>query len=100
MKNIKQEFTNFLIKKGYREYTVNHTPSTVYDYLGRIEKVCIAESMSFMELMTRIDEILPLYLDNGIKANEGKRSHESVKNALKNFSAFVHEKRLLQKVAS
>ena len=42
---MKEQFCQFLINKGYKVVTPSGNPSTVYDYLKRIDKVCEWELM-------------------------------------------------------
>ena len=40
------EFKNYLIQKGYSEFSKNGRRSTVYDYTFRVQRVCRAEQLS------------------------------------------------------
>lgn len=88
---LKTAFINYLIDRGYTEFSLNGSPSTVYDYVGRIERVCLNdEKITMRELALSIDTVLPKYEYCGSKRQIGKRSHESVLNALRQFKKFVH----------
>lgn len=90
---MKTEFENFLIQQGYKEYTPKGNPSTVYDYIKRIEKVCTFENCSSMnELANIIDDIVPQYEATGAKAALGKMSHNAVICALRSFQMFCHKR--------
>ena len=91
---IKKQFYDFLVKSGYREYTPMGNPSTVYDYLKRIEKVCKWEKLSWEILIKYILFILPTYDKGGPKEDFGNKSHRAFINALKRFQEFKKEKYL------
>ena len=78
------EFKNYLLNKNYK-------PSTAEDYQGRIERLCKKEQFSLEHLAQNIKDILPLYEITGKKASYGKRSHTSVRQALRRFNAFLME---------
>lgn len=78
------EFKNYLLNKNYE-------PSTAEDYQGRIERLCKKEQFSLEHLSQNIKEILPLYEVAGKKASYGKRSHTSVRQALRRFNLFLME---------
>lgn len=40
MINLKTDFTNWLVRQGYAERTKSDKPSTVYDYIKTLERVC------------------------------------------------------------
>lgn len=84
-----KQFKEYLIKKGYKQITPSGNPSTVYDYIKRIDKVCEWENMTWQQLANNIQEILPQYDTGGKKENLGKQSHNSVINALRRFSEFL-----------
>lgn len=50
-----ENFKNYLIQKGYSEYTPSGNPSTVYDYVKRINKICERERISIKQLADNID---------------------------------------------
>lgn len=83
------EFKNWLISQGFKEYSASGNRSTVLDYLFRINKICQEEGLTWVMLSNNIDLILPLYETGGEKHQFGKRSHESVLNALRNFKKFA-----------
>ena len=66
------EFKNWLLNRNYK-------PSTALDYQGRIERLCRKEAIT----------LLPEYEIAGAKSSYGKRSHTSVRQALRNFKMFV-----------
>ncbi len=91
------EFKNYLIQKGYSEFSKNGRRSTVYDYTFRVQRVCRAEQLSIKALADKIETILPNYTANGIKWELGKLSHESVINALKAFNRFAKTQTVVEK---
>lgn len=86
---MKKQFEQYLINKEYATTTKSGRPSTVYDYLKRIDKVCKRENITWENLFENINDIITLYNIGGSKENLGKKSHNSVINALKRFSEFV-----------
>lgn len=85
-------FKEYLINKGYKEYTPSGNKSTVYDYVLRVDRICkepeCENGISWEELSRRISKILPLYDQYGEKAYFGARSHNAYINALKQFEIF------------
>ncbi len=82
------QYKQYLISRKFREFTPSGNRSTVFDYVGRIQRVCAFEELTLNQLAEKIDEILPQYEFTGEKSMIGKRSHESVVNALRHFKAF------------
>ena len=76
------EFKNWLLNRNYK-------PSTAEDYQGRIERLCRKEAITLEFLAKNIVTILPEYEIAGAKSSYGKRSHTSVRQALRNFKMFV-----------
>ncbi len=87
---MKKQFENYLIDKGYKVTTPSGNPSTVYDYLKRIDKVCEWESISWSELSNHISRIVSQYDTGGSKEELGRKSHNAVINALRRYSEFVN----------
>ena len=81
-------FKDYLITQGYKEFTPKNLPSTVYDYIGRIQKVLVWEGITLTELNNTIDAICKKYDIGGTKENYGNLSHRSVINALKRYSDY------------
>ena len=79
------EFKNYLIEKGYSEFTKSGRRSTVYDYDFRVKRVCRAEQLSVKDLVDKVESFILDYSSTGIKWELGRLSHESVINALKAF---------------
>ena len=88
---MRKEFERFLINKGYKEYTPSGHPSTVYDYIKRIDSVCLWENTDWNGLANKIARILPKYEQGGAKAHLGAKSHNAVKSALRCFKQFVEK---------
>ena len=86
---MKQEFRNFLVKQGYKLTTPSGNPSTVYDYLKRIDKVCEWENTSWEGLAKNIEIIVQLYDVGGKKETLGNKSHRAVINALKRYQEYI-----------
>lgn len=86
---MKKGFENFLVKQGYKLTTPSGNPSTVYDYLKRIDKVCEWESTSWEGLANSIGVIVKVYDVGGEKEDFGKKSHRAVINALKRYQEYI-----------
>jgi len=86
---MKLQFEEYLIKRGYAVTTKSGNPSTVYDYLSRIEKVCEWECTTLADLAKNIGTILAKYDIGGSREKFGNKSHRAVINALKRFSEFL-----------
>ena len=89
------EFKNYLIEKGYSEFTKSGRRSTVYDYDFRVKRVCRAEQLNVKDLAEKIDAVISDYSSNGIKWDLGRLSHESVINALKAFNRFIKDQEVI-----
>ncbi|MBQ8960578.1 MAG: hypothetical protein IJ071_05095 [Ruminococcus sp.] len=86
---MKEEFREYLIKNNYRVETPSGRPSTVGDYIKRIDSICSWEGCSWEDLAENIDKIVEEYDIGGDKEALGEKSHRSVRNALKAFRAFL-----------
>ena len=86
----KQQFEKYLISKGYKTTTPSGHPSTVYDYIKRIDKVCEWESCSWEQLIINISTIVKDYDIGGSKEELGNKSHNSVINALKRLHEYAN----------
>ncbi len=86
---MKKEFEYFLESKGYSKFTPSGAPSTVYDYIKRIDKVCYYEYCTWEELAENIDSVVRDYDIGGKKEHIGNISHRAVINALKRFQEFL-----------
>lgn len=62
---------------------------TAADYMGRIERLCRVEKFTLAHLVENISSILPQYETTGEKSSYGKRSHTSVRQALRKFKMFL-----------
>lgn len=90
--DLRKSFEEFLVKKGYTQYTQLGLPSTVYDYIKRIDFVCEEECLlSWSQLASNIGKFVCMYDIGGRKENAGNKSHRAVINALKRFRDFLYE---------
>ena len=89
---MKELFEEYLVARGYSCRTPEGKPSTVYDYIGRIEKVCQWEGCTWETLAENIDNLISAYDAGGINESRGCQSHRAVINALKRFRDFIHQK--------
>ena len=88
---MKIEFKNYLISQGYSVVTPSGNPSTVYDYIKRIDKIIEWENLSsWNELAKNISKYVSLYNIGGIKESYGQKSHAAVINALLAFQRFLY----------
>lgn len=93
---IKENYKSYLIEHGYKQYTDNGVPSTVFDYIKRIEKVLEWERLTWDELFNDIKLIRLQYEPDGKKASYGKTSHNAVINALRRFEEFKESKEYIK----
>ena len=91
MADIREKFRAYLIQRGYKETTPSGNPSTVYDYIHRIERVCFEEGTDWYGLKERIVSLLPQYEVGGAKAEIGAKSHNAVISALRQFEKFTRQ---------
>ncbi len=77
-----KNFENWLLQQKYSELTAA-------DYTGRIERLCRKEQFTLSHLVENIASILPEYETTGEKSSYGKRSHTSVRQALRRFKMFL-----------
>ncbi len=83
-----ENFKKYLIQKGYSEYTPSGNPSTAYDYVKRINKICERERISINQLADNIHNYVKKYDTGGSEEDFGKKSHSAFINALKRFEEF------------
>ena len=86
---MEKQFREFLISAGYAETTPGGHPSTVYDYVKRVNKVCEWESCTWEQLAERIDILVQDYDVGGKKEALGNKSHRAVINALRRYQDFT-----------
>lgn len=84
-----KQFENWLLEQNYK-------PTTAFDYMGRIERLCRKEKFTLSHLIENIASILPEYERTGAKSSYGKRSHTSVRQALKRFQMFLVAENLVE----
>ena len=77
-----KNFENWLLENKYSELTSA-------DYAGRIERLCRKEEFTLAHLVENISSILPQYETAGEKSSYAKRSHTSVRQALRKFQMFI-----------
>ena len=87
---MREGFKNYLIIQGYSEYTAKGTPSTVYDYIKRIDFVCEQEACNWLDLSSNINQVICDYDKGGVKERLSDISHRAVINALKRFKDFLY----------
>lgn len=74
-----KNFENWLLENEYSELTS----------AGRIERLCRNNKYTLEHLVENISSILPEYETTGEKSAYGKRSHTSVRQALRKFQMFI-----------
>ncbi len=77
-----KNFENWLLENKY-------SALTAADYMGRVERLCRKEGYTLAHLVENIASILPQYETAGEKSSYGKRSHTSVRQALRRFKMFL-----------
>ncbi len=85
-----KNFENWLLQNNYK-------PTTAADYMGRIERLCRNEQFTLAYLVENLSSILPQYETTGEKSCYGKRSHTSVRQALRRFQMFLASEKLAQR---
>lgn len=88
-----KNYKNWLIQNGFSEFTANHKPSSVYDYLRGLKFVCSWENKTIEQLADSISEIAPMYCSTGIHSIRGRMISRSVRCSLKQFNKFISEQR-------
>ena len=83
------QFKEYLINKGYSEYTPSGKPSTVYDYIKRVERICERENISINTLAGTTDRVVAKYDEFGEESDFGRKSHNAYISALKRFQEFI-----------
>ena len=87
-----EHFKNYLIARGYKEFTKSGTPSTVYDYCNRLKFIQEMEGYSSITcIVNNIDKLLIDYGPYGCKSKLGAKSHNAVISALRRFQEFIIE---------
>jgi len=81
-------FKNYLIQEGYSEFTPSGNPSTAYDYMKRIKKICERENITVKGMAENIDFYIDKYGPTGNESEFGKRSHNAFINAMRRFGEF------------
>ena len=84
-----ENFKIYLIQQGYSEFTPSGNPSTVYDYMKRVEKICDRENITIKRLAKNISFYVDKYGPTGNEAEFGRRSHNAFISALRKFEDFV-----------
>lgn len=79
----KKMYADYLIDNGFSQYTASGNPSTVYDYIHRINGVLKREGLTWADLPTNIDTLVQEYDKGGGKEKFGATSHNAVISALK-----------------
>lgn len=88
-----KNFKNWLVNKGYAQFTPNNQPSTVFDYLTGVKYVCQWENKTIEQLADSISEILPKYCNMGEHFIRGRMKSRAVRCGLRQFNNFVMESR-------
>lgn len=84
-----ERFKKYLIENKYSEFTPSGRPSTVYDYIKRIERIRSRENLTLSELAKNIPYYVDKYGPTGNESEFGKRSHNAFINALRRFGEFL-----------
>jgi hypothetical protein len=80
-----EKFRLYLVKQGYIEFTPSGNPSTAYDYIKRVNKICLREAITINNLADNISFYIDKYGPTGNESAFGKRSN----NALRRFGEFL-----------
>ena len=85
----KKMYADYLNDNGFSQYTASGNPSTVYDYIHRINGVLKREGLTWADLPTNIDTLVQEYGKGGKKEKLGATSHNAVISALKQIQNMV-----------
>ena len=66
---ILQDYTNYLIEKGYKDFTPKGKPSTAYNYQSRIKTICKRENIDVHKLSKQIEFYVTDYDEGGNNLN-------------------------------
>ncbi len=83
---MKKDFENYLIKQGFAVRTASNLPSTVYDYMRGIKRVCREEKMTIEELAEHANKLVMKYQPIGESGQIGREYSRSVRCAGSIFS--------------
>lgn len=86
-----ENFKSFLIQQGYSEFTPSGNPSTVYDYMKRVRRICERENITVKGMAENIDFFIDKYGPTGNQSEFGKKSHNAYINALRRFGEFYNQ---------
>ena len=67
--------------------TPSGKPSTVYDYMKRVDAVCAHEGVTWDHLAANAITYASKYEIGGVEEEFGNRSHNSVRAAMRHFAA-------------
>lgn len=84
-----ENFKDYLVSLGYSEFTPSGNPSTAYDYMKRVDRICERENISVNKLADNIQYYVDLYGPTGKESEFGMKSHNAYINALRRFEEFV-----------
>ncbi|MGN1201517.1 MAG: hypothetical protein ACI4R8_04615 [Candidatus Caccovivens sp.] len=87
---MKERFIEYLKERGYKEYTPNGRPSTIYSYIKGIERVISWEGLeSWSDIKYNIDKLCEIYGEGGPKEKLGRQSNNTIICALLRFREFL-----------
>ena len=84
-------YTTWLQNQGYSLLTPSGRPSSIYDYLRGIKRVCREENIVLEEAAEHIDELSRLYRRGGQYESIGRKISGSVAASVAQFKKFVAE---------
>lgn len=84
-----EKFKDYLVQQGYSKFTPSGNPSTVYDYMRRVEKIRERENITVKKLAENIGIYVEKYGPTGNEAEFGAKSHNAFISALRRFQDFV-----------
>ena len=86
-----ENFKDYLVSIGYSEFTPSGNPSTAYDYVKRVDKICKRENITVSNMSKNIDHYIEKYGPTGFESEFGKKSHNAYINALRRFEEFIEQ---------
>ncbi len=92
---MRKEYKNWLIANGFSLYTPTYKPSTVYDYLRGLKRVCVEEKLTVEGVAANISTLVMKYQPGGEQSNTGRSIRRSCRCGLVQFAKFVQSQEVM-----
>ena len=88
--NMQDQFLDYLLKMGKKEFTASGNPSTALLYVRAVKRVLAAEGLMMATVSAeQMGALVRMYDVGGEKASVGAKSHNTVICALKWFQEML-----------